>query len=98
MEDELSVVLFLRQRDGLILTEAGKYFLEQAKNILNRTHVAVETIKAQYANRHKPLVIGYISTILQTFLGETLHRFGQAYPEVAVRLQEMTPSEQVRAF
>jgi DNA-binding transcriptional LysR family regulator len=98
LEDELSVVLFLRQRDGLILTEAGKYFLEQAKDILNRTHVAVETIKAQYANTHKPLVIGYISTILQTFLGETLHRFGQAYPEVTVRLQEMPPSEQVRAL
>jgi LysR family transcriptional regulator, benzoate and cis,cis-muconate-responsive activator of ben and cat genes len=98
LEDELSIALFLRQPDGLILTEAGKYFLEQAKDILNRSHVAVQTLKAHYTNTHEPLVIGYIPTILQSFLGQTLHRFGLAYPEVAVRFQEMPPSEQVRAL
>lgn len=98
LEDELSVLLFLRQSDGLALTEAGKYFLEQAKDILNRSHVAVETIKTHYTNTHEPLVIGYIPTILQTFLGQTLNRFGLAYPEIAVRFQEMPPSEQVRAL
>ncbi|MTJ12263.1 LysR family transcriptional regulator [Anabaena sp. UHCC 0187] len=30
LEDELSVILFVRQSDGLKLTEAGKFFLEQA--------------------------------------------------------------------
>lgn len=98
LEEELTVMLFLRQSDGLILTEAGKYFLEQAKDILHRSHVAVQTLKADYTNTHQPLAIGYIPTILQTFLGQTLNRFGQAYPEVAVRFQEMPPSEQVRAL
>jgi LysR family transcriptional regulator, benzoate and cis,cis-muconate-responsive activator of ben and cat genes len=65
---------------------------------LNRSHVAVQTLKAHYTNTHEPLVIGYIPTILQSFLGQTLHRFGLAYPEVAVRFQEMPPSEQVRAL
>ncbi|WP_414585311.1 LysR family transcriptional regulator [Scytonema sp. PCC 10023] len=98
LEDELGVVLFLRQSDGLTLTEGGKFFLEQAKDILNRSHVAVQTLKTHYTNTDKPLVIGYIPTILQTFLGQTLHSFGRSYPEVAVRLQEMPPSEQVRAL
>jgi DNA-binding transcriptional LysR family regulator len=98
LEDELGVVLFLRQFDGLILTEAGKFFLEQAKDILNRSDVAVQTLKAHYSNIDEPLVVGYIPTILQTFLGQTLHRFGHSHPEVAVRLQEMPPAEQVRAL
>lgn len=98
LEDELGVVLFLRQYDGLTLTEAGKYFLEQAKDILHRSYVAVQTLKAHYTNTDEPLVIGYIPTILQTFLGKALHSFGHNYPEVAVRLQEMPPSEQVRAL
>lgn len=98
LEDELSVVLLLRQPDGLILTEAGDYFLEQAKDILHRSHVAAQTIKTLYTHTHESLVIGYIPTILESFLGQTLHRFGQAYPEVAVRFQEMPPSEQVRAL
>lgn len=62
LEDELSVVLFLRQSDGLKLTEAGKFFLKQAKDILNRSNVAVQTIKAHYTNTSQPLVIGYIPT------------------------------------
>ncbi|QIR36319.1 LysR family transcriptional regulator [Tolypothrix sp. PCC 7910] len=98
LEDELGVVLFLRQSDGLALTEAGKFFREQAKDILDRSHVAVQTIKAHYTNTDEPLIIGYIPTILQTFLGQTLKRFGHTYPEVAVRLHEMPPAEQIRAL
>jgi LysR family transcriptional regulator, benzoate and cis,cis-muconate-responsive activator of ben and cat genes len=98
LEDELSVVLLLRQPKGLKLTEAGKYFLEQAKDILHRTHVVVQFIKTHYTNTHEPLVIGYIPTILQTFLGKTLHRFGNVYPEIDVHLQEMPPSGQVQAL
>ncbi|NJL65831.1 MAG: LysR family substrate-binding domain-containing protein [Microcoleus sp. SM1_3_4] len=58
----------------------------------------MQTLKVHYTNTHEPLVIGYIPTILQSFLGETLHRFGVAYPEVVVRFQEMPPSEQVKAL
>ena len=98
LEDELGVELFLRQPDGLKLTEAGVSFLEHAKDILHRSHVAVQTVHSRYTNIDKPLVIGYIPTILQSFLGETIHRFGLAYPQVAVRFQEMPPSEQVKAL
>ncbi|MEO9126767.1 MAG: LysR substrate-binding domain-containing protein, partial [Microcoleus sp.] len=98
LEDELGVVLFLRQSDGLKLTEGGEFFLEKSKDILNRSHLAVQTIKADYTDKHEPLVIGYIPTILESFLGKTLQRFGLVHPEVAVRFQEMPPSEQVRAL
>jgi LysR family transcriptional regulator, benzoate and cis,cis-muconate-responsive activator of ben and cat genes len=56
LEDELSVVLFLRHSDGLKLTEAGTIFLEQAKDILARSDVAVQTIKAYSIKRNEPLV------------------------------------------
>lgn len=93
LEKELSVMLFLRQPDGLKLTEAGKFFLEQAKDILNRSDVSVRTIKADYANQDQPLIIGYIPTILQSFLGQTLQKFGLAYPQISVSFREMSPSE-----
>lgn len=98
LEDELGVLLFVRKSHGLTLTEGGKFFLEQAKDILSRTHVAVQTLKNNYSNTLAPLVIGYIPTILQSFLGETLHRFGLTYPQVPIRFQEMAPSEQVKAL
>jgi LysR family transcriptional regulator, benzoate and cis,cis-muconate-responsive activator of ben and cat genes len=98
LEDELSVLLFERKSHGLKLTEAGKFFLEQAKDILNRSHVAVQAIKERYTTTDELLVVGYIPTILQTFLGQTLNRFGLVYPEVALRLREMPPSQQVQAL
>jgi LysR family transcriptional regulator, benzoate and cis,cis-muconate-responsive activator of ben and cat genes len=98
LEDELRVVLFLRHSDGLKLTEAGTIFLEQAKDILARSDVAVQTIKAYSINTHEPLLIGYIPTILESFLGETLHKFSLAYPQVPIRFHEMPPSEQVNAL
>ncbi len=98
LEDELSVILFIRQSDGLKLTEAGKFFLEPAKDILNRSNIVIQTIKNNYTNTNEPVVVGYIPTILESFLGEALHRFGVIYPEIAVRFQEMSPSEQVKCL
>ncbi len=98
LEDELSVMLFLRSSDGLKLTEAGKVFLEQAKDILNRSNIAVQNLKAHYTDTNESLIIGYIPTILESFLGEALHKFGLTYPQISLRFQEMSPSEQVRAL
>lgn len=98
LEKELGVVLFLRQSDGLTLTEAGQFFLKQAKDILSVSNLAVQNLKDHYSNRDEPLVIGYIPTILNTFLGQTLHQFGHTYPEVPVCLKEMPPNEQVKAL
>lgn len=98
LEDELGTALFQRQTNGLKLTEAGQFFLEQAQDILQRSHAAVQTIQSRYSNTDAPLRIGYIPTILQSFLGEALHRFGHAYPQVPIRFQEMPPGEQVKAL
>ncbi|MEA5532945.1 LysR family transcriptional regulator [Crocosphaera sp. XPORK-15E] len=98
LEDELNVKLFIRKSGGLKLTEAGKLFLEQAKDILNRSQVAVQSLKAYGTNTDTPLIVGYIPTILQSFLGDALHRFGLAYPKVPLSLQEMSPHKQVEAL
>lgn len=98
LEDELGTVLFQRQSNGLKLTEAGLFFLEQAKDILQRSQAAVQAVQDRYSNTDELLSIGYIPTILQSFLGEALHRFGRTYPQVPIRFKEMSPSEQVRAL
>lgn len=98
LEDELGIALFIRQSDGLRLTEAGKIFLEQAEDILHRSQVAVQNLQARYRTTDKPLVIGYILTILQSFLGDALHRFGLDCPQVSIQVQEMSPAEQVKSL
>lgn len=100
LEDGLGTVLFLRTKDGLILTQAGMYLFEQAQNILQQCQIVIQTIRDQYSSTatDKPLIIGYIPTILQSFLGATLHTFGLTYPHVSIALKEMSPSQQVQAL
>jgi hypothetical protein len=66
LEDELGILLFLRKSNGLTLTEAGKFFLEQAKDILNCTQVAVQSLKANSTNIDEFLAVRYTPTLLQT--------------------------------
>ncbi|MEG3440109.1 LysR family transcriptional regulator [Pannus brasiliensis CCIBt3594] len=98
LEAELSVTLFLRRSDGLQLTEAGNFFLEQAREIVSRSDLAVQTTRERYTEAEKPVAIGYIPTILCSFLGSALHRFGLAHPRIAIDLREMSPGEQVKAL
>jgi DNA-binding transcriptional LysR family regulator len=55
-------------------------------------------MKAYQVNPLEPLRIGYIPTILNSFLGEALHLFGLLYPQVSIDLQEMFPAQQVEAL
>ncbi|WP_279239728.1 LysR family transcriptional regulator [Scytonema sp. UIC 10036] len=66
LEDELGVLLFERKSHGLTLTEAGKFFLKQAKDILDRSDIAVQTLKTHYTNIDECLAVDCMPTILQT--------------------------------
>jgi DNA-binding transcriptional LysR family regulator len=97
LENDLGVTLLDRQPNELKLTDTGVFFLEQAKDILQQTQQMIKNIKT-HARTENTLHIGYIPTTLQSFLGNALHQFGKSYPKVAIRLQEMPPSKQVKAL
>ena len=98
LEDELGVTLFLRQHDGLKLTEAGHFFLKQAKEILKQSQTMVQVLQSRYQQSDQPLTIGYIPSTLQSFLAEALHQFSQKHSQVPIRIKEMSPSDQVKAL
>ena len=95
LEEEIGVELFVRRSTGLKLTSAGETFLAHARGILRRS---AEGIKAMHAFR-KPAVesitLGYIPTALPSFLTPTLREFSIRYPQVTVRLRELSPQEQL---
>lgn len=98
LENELGMPLFLRQPNGLVLTEAGSFFLEQATDILRRSEVAVHTIQTHYSNKSELLAIGYIPAVLPSFLCNILRRFGHAYPKVSLHFRDLPANEQVKAL
>ena len=97
LEEELGVRLLDRGRP-LTLTEPGRYFYEQVRQVLER----VADIKSMTQRIAKGAVtqfsIGFVASTLYDALPELIRRFRIMVPSVEVMLMEMTTLEQAAAL
>jgi DNA-binding transcriptional LysR family regulator len=95
LEDELGLELLKRNRQGTILTEAGRVFRDSAAIALE--HLETATRKAQWASSGKlgRIRIGFISTGIHEIVPNLMWRFHKLYPEVEFSLRNVLTSEQV---
>ena len=95
LEDELGLTLLKRNRQGTILTEAGRVFRDSAAIALEQLEAA--TRKAQWASTGKlgRIRIGFISTAGHEIVPNLMRRFHKLYPEVEFSLRNVLTSEQV---
>lgn len=97
LEEELGARLLDRGRP-LTLTEPGRYFYEQVRQVLTR----VDEIKAMTRRIAKGTVtqfsIGFVASTLYEALPELIRRFRITVPDVEVALSEMTTLEQISAL
>ncbi|WP_170112681.1 LysR family transcriptional regulator [Sphingomonas fennica] len=84
LEQELGVTLFVRTPRGAVLTEAGRVFLEEAREIVDRAHRAGERSRA--ADR------GEIGRLTVAFFGSSIY---QAVPMILRRFRALVPQAQV---
>jgi len=98
LEDELGFPLFYRTKRSVELTDAGKVFLSEARQVLAQVQEAKRS--AQRASRGEVgrLVVGYISSSTYDLLPLMLRLYRERFPEVEVGLRELTTQEQVRAL
>ncbi len=95
LEEEFEIALFVRNHNGLSLTDAGSTALVHAKEVLRRAGAMTESMQSFNSGRKQlSLKVGYISTALPGFLGEGMRKFNHAYDNVCVQIFEMSPSEQ----
>jgi len=89
LEAEIGTALFRRVGRGIVLTEAGKAFLEEARAILARVEAAVT--RAQRVGRGEvgQLHLGFTeSASFNPVVSRLLVRFRADWPEVALTLTE----------
>jgi DNA-binding transcriptional LysR family regulator len=98
LEDELRVRLFDRDTVGVQLTDAGRVFLEEVRQILSHVRSATELTRDAALGRRGRLAIGNIGPVTATFMPECLAAFRVQFPDVAVDLVEVEPAEQVVAL
>lgn len=99
LEEELSVQLFERLPRGVRLTPAGRFFLEEARAILDRISDAVSGTQAAAVGHAGRLRLGVIEmTAWHGLVPESIRLFRQQYPAVELVLSVLSSSDQIDAL
>ena len=97
LEEEIGARLLNRGRP-LTLTEAGRYFYEQTRQVLSRVEEIRSMTRKVAQGRVKQFSIGFVASTLYESLPELIRRFRLTNGAVDVALLEMTTIEQLAAL
>lgn len=90
LEKDLGVRLLERNKRNVALTEPGRVFLEEARQILAKADEARSHVVAAAAGFSGQLRLAYtVSVSFHPALPQTLLRYGQIAPNVGLQLSEM---------
>jgi DNA-binding transcriptional LysR family regulator len=95
LENELGVALLNRTRRHVSLTRAGQAFLQDARQILEKTDQAVLTARRAGRGEIGELAVGFISVADYNLLPLVLREFRRRYPMVSLSLKEATTDTQM---
>ena len=98
LEEELGIKLFDRSKRTIQMTAAGSHFLKEAKEVLLHVEQAAETARMIYGGKAGRLVIGFLGSVIHTFLPEGLRLFRERFPKVEMVLHEMNTTEQITSL
>jgi DNA-binding transcriptional LysR family regulator len=98
LEDEIGVRLFERGHRQVSLTAAGRGFLAEAREVIERSAQAVRTARDLSDQTAGRLDIGYVWGLFHSFAPGAVARFRQKYPDVSVNLFDLTATQQASAL
>ena len=97
LEEEIGVSLFVRDRRRVELSDAGRVFLNEARNLI---HQATNAIDA--AHRAKKGEVGTVKIGIGLGLGENVNRalieHSKRFPEVEIQVKDIPSSRQIEAL
>jgi DNA-binding transcriptional LysR family regulator len=96
LEAELSQQLFVRQKNGVVLTSAGQTFLGYAQRILQLTDESRSALQ-DTATPKGLLRLGSMETTAAIRLPKVLAKYHQKYPQVQLSLLTGTTTELIKA-
>jgi len=89
LEDVLGVQLLKRTTRSVELTDAGKVFLEGARDVLKRLEAINLQARLASTGHAGRLTIGFVPSAAYVFLPKVLRRYKALYPHVDIHLEEM---------
>ena len=98
LEHELRVQLLVRTAKGATLTQAGRVFLDEAREILARAQRAAERSRAAARGEIGQLSVASFGSPIQQVVPSLLRRFRERVPHVEITLITLPKSRQVLAL
>lgn len=98
LEEELDCPLLRRTRRSVVLTPAGRAFLEDARSVLADVAVAAVRARRVHAGQTGVLRISFVGSALLALVPGMVQRFRAARPDVELQLRERSSEEQVQAI
>lgn len=98
LEEELGIKLFDRSRRSIRLTNAGSHFLKEARQVLFHVEHATETARRIYHGQAGRLMVGFVGSVIHTFLPEGLRLFRDKFSDVELVLHEINTAEQIKSL
>ncbi|MEQ8233871.1 MAG: LysR family transcriptional regulator [Gammaproteobacteria bacterium] len=95
LERAVGATLLVRDRSGVRLTDAGNYFLAEARRLLGQLAMAAETTAEIAAGRVGTVRLGFASTALYGELPALVRRARAEQTGIRLELHEMTLTQQV---
>ncbi len=98
LEDELGLALFVRERQRIRLTDTGRWFLGEARHLLEHAGRVERDVRDRASGRAGSVTVGFVSAALWSdALPNALGVFGRAHPRVRVALKSAPSREQAEA-
>lgn len=95
LEQEIGVDLFDRVRKRVHLTEAGRFLLPKARQIVCDAETAAQQTREQYGDAPRTLRLGFLSIFLDDLVAPAIREFRQRHPNARVSLFELSPRAQL---
>jgi DNA-binding transcriptional LysR family regulator len=95
LEQDLGVLLFIRDKRNVSLTEAGKRLVEHSKKIFALLEFTEQDVRETAEGRNGSISLGYVGPAMDGFLPRVLRHFKARYSKVRITLRHLTTRQQL---
>ena len=95
LEAELGIPLFDRVKKRIVLTDAGRFFLPKARQIICDAETSMQQVREQFGDAPRTLRLGFLSIFLDDLVAPALREFRQRHPKARLSLFELPPRAQL---
>lgn len=86
LEEDLGVRLFIRKRDGIVLTQQGELLLDRARKIVADVETLRNVVAATDMNVKGSLKVSMTVGLASMWVPFFLKKFGEQYPDVSLEI------------